>query len=129
MGERLVVLLLGQRVDRAELLAAARRAARCARAAAAASSSAERLLGGLGGQAEPLGERAQLLVGLGGLVARLLGADLGLRDRLVARAQAALDLGLLLRAGAQLGGDALALGAVGGELGLERLELRGGAGG
>ena len=37
-------------------------------------------------------------------------------------AQPALDLGLLLRARAQLGGDALALGAVGGELGLERLE-------
>ena len=78
----------------------------------------QRLLARLGLQAELLGQLAELLRGLGLLVAQLLGADLGAGDGLVALAQLLLDLGLGGGARAQLGGDALALGAVGGQLGL-----------
>jgi hypothetical protein len=120
VGQRLVVLGLGERVDGAELLPAPREPL----------DAAAQLLGhlrlqrggrGLGRQAEALGELAELVPGLLVLVARLLGADLGGRQRLVGLAQRGLDLGLLAGAGAQLGGDALPRLPVGGELGVGRL--------
>ena len=46
---------------------------------ASASSSAERLGRGLGARPEPLGERVELVRGLGLVVAHLLGAHLGAR--------------------------------------------------
>ena len=61
-------------------------------------------------------DRADLL----GAVARLLGADLGAGDRLGAAVQPRLGGVLGRGAGAQVGGEALAGGAVGVELGLER---------
>jgi hypothetical protein len=54
------------------------------------------------------------------LVARLLGADLGGRQRLVGLAQRGLDLGLLAGARPQRRGHALPRLAVGGELGVGR---------
>jgi hypothetical protein len=114
--ERLVVLGLRERVDRAELLAPALEALD-ALAQLDDLLVGQRLLGGLGGQAEPLGERPELLVGLGAWSRACCARTSAAGDRLVAGAQPALDLGLLGRAGAQLGGDALAGGAVGGELG------------
>jgi hypothetical protein len=79
--ERLVVLLLGERVDRAELLAAALQALdRGAERGALASGSG---LGAARLQAEAAGERGELALGLGGAVARLLrrGPRRGSRPR------------------------------------------------
>ena len=87
---------------------------------ASAASRVEGLGRGLGLQAEPLGDLPQLGRRLGLLVARLLRAHLGGRDRVAAGAQALLDLRLQARARAQLGGDALALAAVGEQLLLDR---------
>ena len=77
--ERLVVLLLGQRVDRAELLAPAREALDARAQLLGLLGARAPRSAGSAGEPEPLGERAELLVGLGGLVAHLLRADLGLR--------------------------------------------------
>src|ERR1700729_1379666 len=51
---------------------------------------------------------AQLLLGLGRLIAQALGGHLGAGNGLTLHAQSRLDLSLLLGAGAQLGGDLLA---------------------
>src|SRR5207245_2019446 len=110
--ERLVVLRLGKRVDRAELLAAALEALD-AQGQLRGLLGIERLFGGLRLEAEALGEALELVALLGGGVARLLGADLGGGDRLAALAQAGLELGLLAGAGAQGLGDGVGLGAVG----------------
>ena len=59
---------------------------------ACASSAASGSLGRLGGQAEPLGEQHELVVGVRALVAHLLGADRGARDHLAALTQLRLDL-------------------------------------
>ena len=56
------------------------------------------------------------------MVARLLGPDLAARDLLAALLEARVDARLLGGALAQLGGELLAGRAVGGELGLERLD-------
>ena len=64
--ERLLVLVLRERVDRAELLAAALQALDAALQLGALGVG-ERLGGGLGLQAQPLGEAAELLAGVGGL--------------------------------------------------------------
>ncbi len=61
---------------------------------------------------------------IGRMIADLLRANLGDRDRLAVLAQALLDLRLLGGARAELRRDALAGLAVGGELGLERLDPR-----
>ena len=122
--ERLVVLGLGQRVDRPELLAAALQALD-ARAQAVGGLGVERLGGRLRLEAQARGERAELRGGLVLGVAHLLGADLGGRDGVAALAQAVLDLGLLGGARAQGGGHPLARLAVGQQLGVERLDAHG----
>ena len=62
------------------------------------------------------------MAGLGGLVASLLGAHLGDGHEVAALAQPALDLGLLAGTCPQAGGEVLAGGAIGLEVGLERLD-------
>ena len=57
-----------------------------------------------------------------GVVARLLRADLAAGDLLAALLEAGVDTRLLGRALAQLAGELLAGGALGGQLGLERLD-------
>ena len=79
VGDRLVVLLLGQRVDRAELLAPAGQALD-ARDERLALLVRQRLGGGLGVEAERRGDRGQLALDLGGRVAHLLRRHLGARD-------------------------------------------------
>jgi hypothetical protein len=123
VGKRLVVLGLGQRVDRPELLAAALQALD-PRAQALGGRRVQRFRRRLGLQPQPLRERPQLLGGVVLGVAGLLGANLGGGDRLPTLAQARLDLRLLGRARAQLGGDTLTGLAVGGELGVEDLDPR-----
>ena len=121
MRERLLVLVLGERVDRAELLAAAVQALDPG-LEVGALVVVERLLGRLGLEPELGREAGELAPGLGGAVARLLGADLAARDLLAALLQPRLDLGLLGGARAQLAGELLAGLAVGAQLGLERLD-------
>ena len=75
------------------------------------------------GRAAPRARPARARLGLG--VAQLLRADLRRGQRVAALAQLVLDLRLLAGAGAQLGGDALPRLAVGGELGLDRLDAAG----
>ena len=120
--ERLLVLLLRERVDRAELVAAAlqaldaggeRRRARCRGAAPSAGSGARPSF-----SASAVSRRFGVL----GVVARLLRADLAAGDLLAAQLEAGVHARLLGRAFAELGGELLAGGAVGGELGLERLD-------
>ena len=106
------VLLLRERVHGAELLAAAlqpldarpqRRVALLVRAAPASA-----VLGAAVERSSALRDAPQLQLGLGGLVAHALRRDLGRRDRLALAAQLDLDLRLLGRARAQLGGGLLA---------------------
>jgi hypothetical protein len=123
MRERLVVLGLGQRVDRPQLLAAALQALD-AYAQGRGRLGIERLRGRLGLEAKALGEPAQLVGGVALGIADLLGRDLGRRDRFPALAQAPLDVGLLGRARAQGGRHTLARLAIGRQLGVERFDAR-----
>ena len=111
VGERLRVLLLRERVHGTELLAPARQPLH------AVLESPRVLLGQRlhtllavlrHRQIQPLGDPAQLLGGLARLVAQALGGDLRAGHLLAQGAQARLDLGLLLRARAQLAGYLLA---------------------
>ena len=101
VGNGLLVLLGGERIDRTELLAPALEALD-ARAQGLALLLRQRLLGGLRLEAQPLRQLPQLALGLGGRVAHLLRRHLGGRDRLAGLAQATLELRLLVGAGAQL---------------------------
>ena len=120
--QRLLVLLLGQRVDRAELLAAALQAldpgvelrALAVRRAAPRTARAAR--------PSFVARRLSSAFGVLRVVARLLRADLAAGDLLAVLLDAGVDARLLGRALAQLGGELLAGGAVGGQLGLEDLE-------
>ena len=100
--ERLLVLALGERVDRAELLAPAREALELAPRSRARSSSPSASLGGAELAPERRGDPLELGGGLGAAVAEVGDADLGLGDRLAGGAQLRLQLGLLARARAQL---------------------------
>ena len=119
--EGLGVLVLRERVDGAELLAARQQATQ-PRLQACALLRVECFDGGLGGEPELRGQRAERRPRLLGAVARLLRADLAAGDRLGALRQA--PVGRALRGGAlaQLAGQALAGLAVGVELGLEGLQ-------
>ena len=101
VGDGLVVLLLGQRVDRAELLAPPGEAldARVERLALLVAAAA-RSAGSASSPSRPASV-GQLALDLGGRVAHLLGGDLGAGHGLARVAQPALQLGLLVRAGAQ----------------------------
>ena len=121
--DRLGVLLLGERVDGPELLAPALQALDATREVGALGVG-QRLAGGLGLESEPAGQPLELRARVAVPVARLLRLHLGARDLLAAGLQACLDADLLLRAGAQLGGEALARVAVGDQLGVERLHAR-----
>ena len=77
----LLVLLLGQRVDRAELLAPAREPLDPGAAAPRARSSGSGSLGAARLEAEPAGDLGQLALGLGGGVAHLLGGHLRAASR------------------------------------------------
>ena len=96
VGDRLLVLALGERVDRAELLAAAAQALD-PRLEVGARDVVQLLLGRRGLEPELLGQPAQLAPGVGRAVARLLRAHLAARDLLAALLQPALDLRLLRR--------------------------------
>ena len=124
VGQRLGVLLLGQRVDRPELLAAAGEPLQ-ARPRAPRAPQRQRLGGRLRRELEPGGELAQLGLGLGGLVAGALQRRPRPRSGPRSRAAAGRELRLLLGAGAQLGGHVLARLAVGGQRGLEDGQLLG----
>ena len=120
--ERLLVLLLGERVDRAELLAAALQALD-AGAQRARSASASGVLGRLGREAE-LARRARSSSASASCAwsRACCAADLAAGDLLAALLEPRVDARLLGGALAQLGGELLAGRAVGGELGLERLD-------
>ena len=109
--QRLLVLLLRERVDRAELLAAALQALDAACAGARARRRASACLGRLGRQAELRREPGELRLGVLRVVARLLRPDLAARDLLAALLAARVDARLLGGALAQLGGELLAGGA------------------
>ena len=121
--DRLLVLLLGKRVDGPELLAAAVEPVQArGRAPRAPRRAAARERARRGG---PGRSRArQLALDLGGAVAHLLGRDLGAGDRLAGVAQPALQPGLLVGARAQRLGGLLAAGGVALELLGERVASR-----
>ena len=119
--QRLLVLLLGQRVDRAELLAAALQALDPG-VELGALAVRERLSDGSGGRPSFVARRLSSAVRVLRVVARLLRPDLAARDLLAVLLDARVDARLLGGALAQLGGELLARGAVGGQLGLEDLE-------
>ena len=109
MGNGLGVLVLGQRVDRPELLATASEPLD-AGLEVGANLVAQRRLGRHAGgfvHAEPLEDLGQLAARLRGAVPQLLGAHLGAGDRLAGVAQARLHADLGLCARAQLGCGAL----------------------
>src|SRR5918999_3293831 len=116
--DSLLVLLLGERVHGAELLAAALKPLD-------AGGEGLAVLGGEGlrsrfrAKAQVPGDGGQLTLDLGRAVAHLLGRHLGGGDRLARLAQAGLDAGFLVGARAQGGRDLLAAGDVRVELGLE----------
>ena len=102
VGDRLGVLLAGQRIDRPELLAAAGQALQT-RPQSLLLLLAQRLGAPPARAAAPGARRPrQLLLGLGGLVAQALSGHLGARHGLALDPQRSLDLSLLLRARAQL---------------------------
>ena len=119
--ECLLVLLLRERVDRAELVAAALQALDAGEQRPTLVVG-QRLLGRLGLQAELGREAGELLLGGLRVVARPLRLDLAARDLLAALLEPLVDARLLGRALAQLGGELVRGGAVGRELGLEDLE-------
>ena len=101
VGDRLLVLLRGERVHRAELLAAARCSRSIPRRQRSRRSSSSTLGGGSGSRPRRPAT-SQVALGLGGGVAHLLGGHLGGGHGLARPLQPALELGLLVRAGAQL---------------------------
>ena len=115
---------LRERVDGAELLAAALQALDPGVQAARARSSASGASDGSGGRPSFVASRVSSASASCGVVARLLGADLAAGDLLAVLLDAGVDARLLGGALAQLGGELLARGAVGGELGLERPRRR-----
>ena len=121
VGDRFLVLALGERVDRPELLAAAAQPLDAA-LEVGACAFVERLVRRLGLEPELGGEAGELAACVGRPVARLLGPDLAARDLLAALLQPRLDLRLLCRARPQLGRQPLSGLAVGAQLGLERGE-------
>src|SRR5436853_4527862 len=127
--DRLLVLLRRERVHRTELLAPARDpldAALELGSALVVEALVEGPDRGVGGiEPELAGDRAALALRLGGRVARLLRADLGRGHGLRGLAEAGLDLGLVARAGPQLGGRRLAALFVCGELALRGLAALG----
>ena len=114
----LVVLLLGERVHRAELLASAHQALDPCKQRLALLVG-KRLGGGLGLEAEAAGQLVQVALGVGGRVAHLLRRYLGGGHRLAGPLQATLELGLLLGAGLERSGGLVAGGGSGVELCLE----------
>src|SRR5215207_4465222 len=118
--DRFRVLLLRERVDGAELLAPAPEPLD-ASLEIRALGVGQRLVGGLRLEAELRRQLLELAARVLVAVARLLRPDFAAGDVLAARLQARLDLDLLLRARAQLGGEALAGVAVGDQLGVENL--------
>ena len=128
MRDGLVVLLLRERVHRAELLAPARQALDAA-GQLGARLVGKRLVRAAPPPASPRRTRARRPAGrarprLGSGVAELLGAHLGGGHALARAAQPRLDLGLLAGAPAQLGSGGLAARLVGLELGDELLAAR-----
>ena len=122
--ERLLVLVLRERVDRADLLAAALQPLD-AGLELRALGLGERLGGRLGLEAEPLGEAAELRRASRG-ASRACWARTSPRVTSSPRClQPRVDLRLAGGAGAQLAGQPLAGRAVGLQLGAERLGLRG----
>ena len=91
MGDRLLVLALGERVDRPKLLAAAAQALDAA-LEVGACALVERPVRGLGLESELAGEARELAACVSCPVARLLGPDLAARDLLAALLQPRLDL-------------------------------------
>ena len=122
--ERLVVLGLRERVDRAELLAPAGEPLDPGLQVVDLLVR-ERLGGRRGLEAQQACEPRELVAGVGGLVAQPLRSDLGAHQRLAVLAQRPLGLRLAGGAVAQALGVALACAAVGGQLGLERLDAVG----
>ena len=121
--ERLAVLLRGQRVDRTERLAPARQALHPL-AQHVALALGQLVLGGRRLEAELCGQRPQLSLGLGGMVAGLLGGDLGARHGIRQLAQAGLQTALLAGALAQGAGERLTGRAVRAQLLLHRRQAR-----
>src|SRR5215207_1777872 len=118
MLDRFRVLLLRERVDGPELLAPAPEPLD-ATLEVRALGVGQRLVGGLRLEAELRRQLLELAARVLVAVARLLRPDVA-----AARLQARLDLDLLLRARAQLGGEALAGVAVGDQLRDENLHAR-----
>ena len=120
MRHGLLVLALGERVDRAELLAAAHQPLD-ARRQPLALLVGQRLRRRLGLEAQAAGQLVQVALGVGRRVAHLLRGHLGARHGLARLLEAALELCLLLRARLQRGGGLLAGGRAGLELARERV--------
>ena len=113
---RLLVLLLGERVHRAELLAAAHQALDpCLQLLALLVWQRARWRAPAGSPSRPASSR-QVALGVRGGVAHLLRRHLGGGNGLAGVLQPSLELGLLLRAGLQRGGGLLAGGGAGLEL-------------
>ena len=106
--ERVLVLALGQRVHRAELLAAARDPLELA-LDLLALLVAERLVCRADLAAEPRPDPLELARRLGAALAQVRGRDLGLGHRLARRPQPRLKLRLLARALPQLPGEVVGL--------------------
>ena len=123
VAHRLLVLLLGQRVDRAELLAATHEALD-SQAERLAFLVGQRLVRGLGLEAQPKGDLAQLALDLRRAVAHLLGGDLGRGHGFARGLQATLYLGLLTSKAAQRRGRLLSPGGVALELSREGVAPR-----
>ena len=119
----LVVLLLGERVHRAELLAPPHQALHAGEQRLALLVG-QRLGGGLRLEPEAARQLAQVPLGVRGRVAHLLRGHLRARHGLAHALQPALELGLLLRAGLEGGGGFLARGGPGVELHLKRVAPR-----
>ena len=104
----LLVLLLGERVDRPDLGAATLQPLQAA-IDVGPLLVAQSLLGGLDLLAQPLGDRGHLLGGLGAAVAEVRGLDLRLGECVRGGFHLHLQLGLLARALAHLLGDRVAV--------------------
>ena len=96
-------------------------------ASAARCSSGSGSVGGVGLEAELGRDGLQLALGLPARSRSCWAAHLAAGDGLAALLERRLDLALARGAGAQLAGEALAGLAVGGQLGVERLDLPGNA--
>src|SRR5215212_5149364 len=123
MGDRLVVLLLGKRIDRAKRLTATGEPFD-PRLELELALGVQWLIGSLRCEAELRSDVVELVLCLGRRVAYLLRCNLRRCDGLARLAQPRLQRHLLLCAGAQLGGGPLADGLVGREL-LGELQMAG----